>query len=45
MSSFILFLGQGILSEDRVEARKIQRKIARYALRDGELYKRSYFDP
>ncbi|XP_027178148.1 uncharacterized protein LOC113777314 [Coffea eugenioides] len=45
MSPFILFLGQGVLPEDRVEARKIQRKSARYALRDGELYKRSYLGP
>ncbi|XP_027158506.1 uncharacterized protein LOC113760135 [Coffea eugenioides] len=45
MSSFILFLGQGVLPEDRAEARKIQRKVARYALRDGELYKRSYLGP
>nr|XP_027071801.1 uncharacterized protein LOC113696611 [Coffea arabica] len=45
MSPFILFLGQGVLPEDRVEARKIQRKSARYALRDGEMYKRSYLGP
>ena len=45
MSPLILFLGQGILPEDRAEARKIQRKSARYALRDGELYKRSYLGP
>nr|XP_027120710.1 uncharacterized protein LOC113737727 [Coffea arabica] len=45
MSPFILFLGQGVLPEDRAEARKIQRKVARYALRDGELYKRSYLGP
>ncbi|XP_071939116.1 uncharacterized protein [Coffea arabica] len=42
MTPFILFLGQGTLPEDRAEARKIQRKAVRYALRDGELYKRSY---
>ncbi|XP_027171595.1 uncharacterized protein LOC113771181 [Coffea eugenioides] len=45
MTPFILFLGQGALPEDRAEARKIQRKAARYALRDGELYKRSYLGP
>ncbi|XP_027174008.1 uncharacterized protein LOC113773572 [Coffea eugenioides] len=45
MSPFILFLGQGILPEDRAETRKIQRKAARYAFRDGELYKRSYLGP
>nr|XP_027067493.1 uncharacterized protein LOC113693115 [Coffea arabica] len=45
MTPFILFLGQGTLPEDRAEARRIQRKAARYALRDGELYKRSYFGP
>nr|XP_027126139.1 uncharacterized protein LOC113742510 [Coffea arabica] len=45
MSPFILFLRQGILPEDRAEARKIQRKAARYALREGELYKRSYLGP
>nr|XP_027124096.1 uncharacterized protein LOC113740770 [Coffea arabica] len=43
MSSLILFLGQGILPEDRVEAKRVQRKAARYALPDDELYKRSYF--
>ncbi|XP_027158174.1 uncharacterized protein LOC113780841 [Coffea eugenioides] len=45
MSPFILFLREGILTEDRAEARKIQRKSARYSLRDGELYKRSYLGP
>ncbi|XP_027174611.1 uncharacterized protein LOC113774254 [Coffea eugenioides] len=45
MSPFILFLGQGILPGDLAEARRIQRKAARYALRDGELYKRSYLGP
>ncbi|XP_027165899.1 uncharacterized protein LOC113765851 [Coffea eugenioides] len=35
----------GILPEGQAEARKIQRKSARYALRDGELYKRSYLGP
>ncbi|XP_027166963.1 uncharacterized protein LOC113766992 [Coffea eugenioides] len=45
MSSFILFLNQGTLPENRAEARRIQRKAVRYALRDGELYKRSYLDP
>nr|XP_027093651.1 uncharacterized protein LOC113714052 [Coffea arabica] len=45
MTPFILFLGQGALPEDRAEARRIQRKAAQYALRDGELYKRSYLDP
>ncbi|XP_027166062.1 uncharacterized protein LOC113766031 [Coffea eugenioides] len=38
-------LVEEILPEDRAEARKIQRKAARYALRDGELYKRSYLGP
>ncbi|XP_071909636.1 uncharacterized protein [Coffea arabica] len=45
MTPFILFLSQGTLPEDRAEARRIQRKAARYALRDGELYKRSYLGP
>ncbi|XP_071920589.1 uncharacterized protein [Coffea arabica] len=45
MSPFILFLGQGILPEDRAKARKIQRKTARYALCDGEMYKRFYLGP
>ncbi|XP_071920747.1 uncharacterized protein [Coffea arabica] len=45
MTPIILFLGQGVLPEDRAEARKIQRKAPRYALRDGELYKRSYLGP
>nr|XP_027120487.1 uncharacterized protein LOC113737455 [Coffea arabica] len=45
MNPFIHFLGQGVLPEDRAEARKIQRKSARYALRDGELYKRPYLGP
>nr|XP_027119419.1 uncharacterized protein LOC113736576 [Coffea arabica] len=31
--------------EEKAEAKKIQRKTARYALRCGNLYKRSYFDP
>ncbi|XP_027075975.1 uncharacterized protein [Coffea arabica] len=38
-------LVEGILPEDRVEARKIQRKTARYALREEELYKCSYLGP
>ncbi|XP_027156819.1 uncharacterized protein LOC113757958 [Coffea eugenioides] len=45
MTPFILFLSHGALPEDRAETRKIQRKAARYALRDGELYKRSYLGP
>nr|XP_027093621.1 uncharacterized protein LOC113714021 [Coffea arabica] len=45
MTPFILFLSQGTLPQDRAEARRIQRKAARYALRDGELYKRSYLGP
>ncbi|XP_027063199.2 uncharacterized protein [Coffea arabica] len=45
MTPFTLFLGQGTLPENRAEARRIQRKAARYALRDGELYKRSYLGP
>ncbi|XP_027182223.1 uncharacterized protein LOC113780640 [Coffea eugenioides] len=45
MSPFILFLDQEILPEDRAEARRIQRKAARFALREGELYKRSYLGP
>nr|XP_027122031.1 uncharacterized protein LOC113738972 [Coffea arabica] len=45
MSPLILFLGQGVFPENRVEARRVQQKAARYALRDGELYKRSYLDP
>ncbi|XP_027156196.1 uncharacterized protein LOC113756920 [Coffea eugenioides] len=45
MTPFILFLSQRTLPEDRAEARRIQRKAARYALRDGELYKRSYLGP
>nr|XP_027063201.1 uncharacterized protein LOC113689657 [Coffea arabica] len=45
MTPFILFLGPGALPENRAEARKIQRMTARYALRDGELYKGSYLGP
>ncbi|XP_027157954.1 uncharacterized protein LOC113759576 [Coffea eugenioides] len=45
MRPFILFLGQKIIPKDRAEARRIQRKAVRYALRDGELYKRSYLGP
>nr|XP_027075992.1 uncharacterized protein LOC113699838 [Coffea arabica] len=45
MTPFILFLGQGALPEYRAQARKIQRKAARYVLRDEELYKRSYLGP
>ncbi|XP_071915303.1 uncharacterized protein [Coffea arabica] len=35
----------GELSDDRAESRKLQRKAARYALRQNLLYKRSYLDP
>ena len=45
MSSLILFLSQEILPKDRAETRRIQRKSARYTLRESELYKRSYLDP
>ncbi|XP_027184203.1 uncharacterized protein LOC113782511 [Coffea eugenioides] len=45
MSPLIRFLSQGELSEDRGEARKLQRKAGRYALRQNVLYKRSYLDP
>ncbi|XP_071924905.1 uncharacterized protein [Coffea arabica] len=44
MTPFIIFLSRGILPENRDEARRIQRKAARYALHDGVLDKRSYLD-
>ena len=45
MSPLIRFLGQGVLPDDKAETRTIQCKVVRYALRDGNLYKRSYLDP
>ncbi|XP_071920730.1 uncharacterized protein [Coffea arabica] len=45
MGPLTRFLSQGELPEDRAEARKLQRKAARYTLRQGLLYKRSYLDP
>ncbi|XP_071933859.1 uncharacterized protein [Coffea arabica] len=45
MDPLVRFLGHGVLPDDKVAARKIQRKSARYALRDGYLYKRSYLGP
>ena len=44
MGPLVRFLGQGKLQEDRAEARKLQRKTARYALQQNLLYKRSYLD-
>nr|XP_027124543.1 uncharacterized protein LOC113741245 [Coffea arabica] len=40
MGPLVRFLGQGELLEDRAESRKLQRKAARYTLRQGLLYKR-----
>nr|XP_027100416.1 uncharacterized protein LOC113719406 [Coffea arabica] len=45
MSLLINFFGQGVLPDDKAEARKIQGKAARYALQGGNLYKRSYLGP
>ena len=45
MSPLIRFLSQEELPEDRVEARKLQRKAGRYTLWQSVLYKRSYLDP
>ena len=45
MTLLVKFLDQGILPDDKAEIRKLQHKAARYALRDGRLYKRSYLDP
>ena len=42
MSPLIKFLSQKILSENSAKERRVQRKVAQYALRDDELYKRSY---
>ncbi|XP_027181756.1 uncharacterized protein LOC113780142 [Coffea eugenioides] len=42
MGPLIRFLSQGELPDDRAESRKLQRKAARYALRQNLLYKRSY---
>nr|XP_027082689.1 uncharacterized protein LOC113705025 [Coffea arabica] len=45
MGPLVRFLNQGELPEDRAESRKLQRKAARYTLRQGLLYKRSYLGP
>nr|XP_027063058.1 uncharacterized protein LOC113689487 [Coffea arabica] len=45
MGPLIRFLSRGELPEDRVESRKLQRKAARYAIRQNLPYKRSYLGP
>nr|XP_027089516.1 uncharacterized protein LOC113710608 [Coffea arabica] len=45
MGPLVRFLSRGELPEDRAESRKLQRKAARYAFRQGLLYKRSYLGP
>ncbi|XP_027158450.1 uncharacterized protein LOC113760075 [Coffea eugenioides] len=45
MGPLIRFLSRGELPDDRAESRKLQRKVARYALRQNLLYKRSYLAP
>ncbi|XP_027157746.1 uncharacterized protein LOC113759379 [Coffea eugenioides] len=45
MGPLVRFLSQGELPEDRPESRKLQRKAARYVLRQNLLYKRSYLGP
>nr|XP_027090396.1 uncharacterized protein LOC113711428 [Coffea arabica] len=45
MGPLIRFLSRGQLPDDRAESRKLQRKAARYALRQNLLYKRSYLGP
>ncbi|XP_027150213.1 uncharacterized protein LOC113750438 [Coffea eugenioides] len=42
MGPLIRFLSQGELPEDQTKSRKLQRKAARYGLRQNLLYKRSY---
>ncbi|XP_027174121.1 uncharacterized protein LOC113773696 [Coffea eugenioides] len=45
MGPLTRYLSRGELQEDRTESRKLQRKAARYTLRQGLLYKRSYLGP
>ena len=45
MGPLIRFLSQRELPKDRFESRKLQRKAARYTLRQNLLYKRSYLNP
>ncbi|XP_027158219.1 uncharacterized protein LOC113759836 [Coffea eugenioides] len=45
MGPLIRFLSRRELPDDRAESRKLQRKAARYALRQNLLYKRSYLGP
>ncbi|XP_071918952.1 uncharacterized protein [Coffea arabica] len=45
MTPLVKFLNQGVLPDDKVEARKVQRKAAQCAICDDSLYKRSYLDP
>ncbi|XP_027108821.1 uncharacterized protein [Coffea arabica] len=45
MGPLIRFLSRGELPDDRTESRKLQRKAARYTIRQNLLYKRSYLGP
>lgn len=45
MDSIIAYLKDGILLIDKVEAKKLRSKCARYTLIDGVLYKRGFSSP
>nr|GEX08585.1 reverse transcriptase domain-containing protein [Tanacetum cinerariifolium] len=45
MTELVDYLKEGILSEDEKEARKLCLKAHQYELREGVLYKRSFFTP
>lgn len=45
MDSIIKYLREGELPSERVEAKKVQKRVAHYILREGKLYTRSYSMP
>ena len=45
IAPMMAYLTDGVVPEDRTEARKIRVKAPRYVIQDGALYKRGYLQP
>ncbi|KAM6594123.1 hypothetical protein CsatA_001826 [Cannabis sativa] len=45
MTPIVAYLEKGILPDDKMEARKLRQRAARYVMYDGRLYRRSFSQP
>ncbi|XP_060972318.1 uncharacterized protein LOC133038245 [Cannabis sativa] len=45
MTPIVAYLEKGILPDDKMEARKLRQRAARYVIYDGRLYRRSFSQP